>query len=299
MRQRQDSKTHKKKTVIVLLKKQRVCKEFFLKTLAISNGRFSRVADKKTNLGFVDLDKRGKAPNPKKISEDCRNLVKDHINLFPKYVSHYTRKENPNRKYLPSHLTIKKMYDCYIEFCAEKEVEPVKEWLYRDIFNKSFNLSFHQPHSDTCNKCDNFAVLLKSERNESKKKYIEVQKELHQRKAEKAIEEKRAAKILAQESNNGVVSFCFDLQKTLPTPSLTTNKVYYLRTLWTYNFGVHDLGNNKGYMYTWDESVASRGSSEVASCLLKFIKRLPECTKKIIAFSDSCGGQNKNKNILK
>lgn len=32
----------------------------------------------------------------------------------------------------------------------------------------------------------------------------------------------------------------FDLQKTLPTPLVSTNKDYYLRQLWTYNFGVHE-----------------------------------------------------------
>ncbi|KAK9720959.1 hypothetical protein QE152_g21812 [Popillia japonica] len=92
-------------------------------------------------------------------------------------------------------------------------------------------------------------------------------------------------------------------KKALPTPCLTTNKVYYLRTLldldYLDNFGIHNLGNNKTYTYMWDESIASRDSSEVASCLLKFIKQLPPSTKSIIAFSDSCGGQNKNKNTLK
>lgn len=290
---------HRKKSVTILLKNRRVCKNFFLKTLKISNGRFSRVVNKKTDLGFIGSDLRGKHSNPKKIPNEDRELVNQHINLFPKYRSHYTRKENIDRKFLPSYLTIKKMYECYKEFCTEKQKKPVKEWLYREIFNTSFNLSFHQPHTDTCNKCDNFANLLKAVKDEDERRALEIQKELHQRKAEKAIEQKKEARKLAQESDNELVAICFDLQKTLPTPSLTTNKVYYLRTLWTYNFGIHDLGNNKAYMYTWDESTASRGSSEVASCLLKFIKQLPRCTKRIVAFSDSCGGQNKNKNILK
>lgn len=298
LRKKTNAIYHKTKSVTINLKNQKVCKDFFLKTLSISNGRYSRVVNKKTDLGFIALDGRGKAPNPNRISDEDRNFVRHHINKFPKYTSHYCRKDNPNKKYLPSHLTVRKMYQCYLECCVEEEKRPVKEWLYREIFNTDFNLSFHQPHTDTCNKCDNFEILLKSG-NEEQISKVKIDKELHQRKAEKGHEEKRQAKKLAQESAGEIMAICFDLQKTLPTPCLTTNKVYYLRTLWTYNFAIHDLGNNKAYMYTWDESIASRGSSEVASCLLKFIQQLPKSTKNIIAFSDSCGGQNKNKNILK
>lgn len=298
LRKKTNAISHKLKSVSVTLKNQRVCKDFFLKTLKISNGRYSRVVNKKTDVGFIPLDRRGKAPNPNRISDEDRDLVRDHINRFPRYTSHYCRKDNPNKKYLPSYLSIKKMYNCYLQFCEEQEKRPVKEWLYRDIFNRDFNLSFHQPHSDTCNKCDSFDILLKSGDEEQRKK-VQIEKEVHQRKAEKGQDEKRQAKKLAQESAGETVAICFDLQKTLPTPCLTTNKVYYLRTLWTYNFAVHDLGSNKAYMYTWDESIACRGSSEVASCLLKFVQQLPKSTKNIIAFSDSCGGQNKNKNVLK
>ena len=53
-------------------------------------------------------------------------------------------------------------------------------------------------------------------------------------------------------------------------------------------------------MYVWNETVASRGSQEIGSCLIYFITEvLPDNITKIIAYSDSCGGQNKNKNIAK
>ena len=44
----------------------------------------------------------------------------------------------------------------------------------------------------------------------------------------------------------------------------------------------------------WPESVASRVSDEVTSCLLNFFQSLPVARKQLIAYSDSCGGQNKN-----
>lgn len=48
-------------------------------------------------------------------------------------------------------------------------------------------------------------------------------------------------------------------------------------------------------MNIWNESIASRGGQEVASCLLKHLKcHIPENTKHVILWSDSCGGQNRN-----
>lgn len=48
-------------------------------------------------------------------------------------------------------------------------------------------------------------------------------------------------------------------------------------------------------MYAWDETVASRGSQEVSSCVIKHLRnRVTENNDHVIMFSDSCGGQNRN-----
>lgn len=46
-------------------------------------------------------------------------------------------------------------------------------------------------------------------------------------------------------------------------------------------------------MYVWDETIASRGADEVASCLSHYIKK-NVTTSHLIMYSDQCGGQNKN-----
>lgn len=99
----------------------------------------------------------------------------------------------------------------------------------------------------------------------------------------------------SQNPDNKLHTIFFDLQKALPTPKIPTNKVYYLRQLWCYNFGIHDCGSGKGHMYAWDETQASRGSQEVISCLLQYLHTdyLKE-TEHLIAYSDACGGQNRN-----
>ena len=46
----------------------------------------------------------------------------------------------------------------------------------------------------------------------------------------------------------------------------------------------------------WHEVVASRGSNEIGSCILKHLREINmgATTTRLITFSDSCGGQNRN-----
>ena len=53
-------------------------------------------------------------------------------------------------------------------------------------------------------------------------------------------------------------------------------------------------------MCVWQETEAKRGSCEVASAVLEFLKTSCDLKKydTIHTFSDSCGGQNRNKNVI-
>ena len=99
---------------------------------------------------------------------------------------------------------------------------------------------------------------------------------------------------LSVKRDNTKCCIVFDLQKTMPTPHLNTNKVFYMRQLWTYNLGIHNLGTGKASMHMWDETIASRGSLEIASCLINYCKQLPKEVVHMTAYSDCCGGQNRN-----
>lgn len=61
-----------------------------------------------------------------------------------------------------------------------------------------------------------------------------------------------------------------------------------------YNCGVHSGKSNKGYFYVWVEGTAGRGAQEIGSCLKKHIMENCPGVKKLILWSDSCGGQNRN-----
>jgi hypothetical protein len=51
-----------------------------------------------------------------------------------------------------------------------------------------------------------------------------------------------------------------DLQKTLPTPSVSTGVAYYKHQMWIFNLGIHDTVTATGYMNVWSENLASRGA---------------------------------------
>lgn len=103
-------------------------------------------------------DKRGKHANrPHRTSNEAVQEIIDHINSFPAETSHYSRNRNINKKYLAPTLTISKMHKLYIERCDSKKLPKhyfVNYGVYSNIFSTEFNLSFGQPRSDTCAKCD-------------------------------------------------------------------------------------------------------------------------------------------------
>jgi len=73
--------------------------------------------------------------------------------------------------------------------------------------------------------------------------------------------------------------------------------VFNKRQLSVYNLGVNEVATGKSFMHMWPQT-DGRGSEDVASCLLRYIKEeKSEDVKHIIAFSDTCSGQNRNVNV--
>jgi hypothetical protein len=88
----------------------------------------------------------------------------------------------------------------------------------------------------------------------------------------------------------------FDLQAILNLPYAAENQLYYVRKLNCYNFTIYDSHNQTGISYLWDETNGKKGSNEIGSCLLKYLEGLPSHVRHVTSFSDTCGGQNRNRN---
>ena len=73
-----------------------VCKTAYLRFHGVSNGRLSRALKSVQPEGDTSHQgQRGKHPPANKTSDDVIKSVKDHIELFPRYKSHYSRHDNP------------------------------------------------------------------------------------------------------------------------------------------------------------------------------------------------------------
>lgn len=155
---------------------------------------------------------------------------------------------------------------------------------------------FYRPKSDTCKTCDSLNVRISAEEDSSAKRALETERKLHHCKAERAYQQLKEDTALSQLSQD-VDTINFDLQQSLPTPKLATNVVFYKCQMWTYNLGVHDCSSGKGFMFMWPESVASRGSQEVCSCVFKYLRMRESETSHLMVYSDACGGQNRNINV--
>lgn len=131
--------------VYVYVENVYVCQKCFKSTLDETD-RFIRtvISKKLESPGTVTKqDLRGKSTPPNKYSAEKISAVLDHINSFPAYQSHYTRKVS-TIKYLQADLNISTMYRLY----TEQTTESVSLSKYSETF-KSLNLKFKKPKVDT------------------------------------------------------------------------------------------------------------------------------------------------------
>ncbi|KAJ8882781.1 hypothetical protein PR048_014595 [Dryococelus australis] len=92
-----------------------VCKGCFLTALGEIKCFIELAVQNKlssSDSGIPVADNKGREPPKHKLSESVRDDVKKHIQSFPEYESHYSRKTK-TKKYLPSHLNHTKMYEIY------------------------------------------------------------------------------------------------------------------------------------------------------------------------------------------
>ena len=122
----------------------RVCKDFFIKTLAISNAVVDTALNGRNCVGdFIGSDGRGHAPSKNKTGLRETRAIRSHIESFPRIESHYCR-SSTTRHYLDQNLNITKMYRLFQEKCREGAEEdflqPVSPSIYRKVFCENIRI---------------------------------------------------------------------------------------------------------------------------------------------------------------
>lgn len=273
--------------------KIKVCQKILCSVLKVTPRRIQKLQEKiKFNEALAD--QRGKHRNrPLATPDAVKVAVREHIESFPKEMSHYSR-NNTQKLILHPDLSIKKMY---LLFKAKFPNLRCSENLYRNIFNSDFNLRFGAPRSDTCARCDKLYTQLVCAQSNDEIRNTEIESQLHHAKAEKAYSTLNKD-IDSAKNDSNIIVLATDLQQVLFCPTLKHSNVFYQRQYSCYNQAIHNMGTNEGFMCLWHETVAKRGSAETTSCLLKYIitnfKPMEKMERKLIVWSDRCVGQNNN-----
>lgn len=267
--------------------KIQVCKKFFLGTLNISQKPVYTVHSADSDVPKKDL--RGKTGS-RKLDNKKRQVVIDHIKKFNVVESHYCR-QNSQKKYLEATLTIPKMYDLYLKYCAENNIEnPVKVSMYRQIFCTNFNYSFHKPKKDVCETCSTY-YLKKKENRLSNTEEAAMEKHIAEKEAMRKEKE--------NDKKSGIPVLCFDLENVITCPRSFIGNYFYLQKLTMYNLTGHLSTTNKGYCVLWIETLQGRSGNCLASAFRKIIEKVLEDNhfNVLITWSDSCVPQNRNSHI--
>ncbi|CAG9767658.1 unnamed protein product [Ceutorhynchus assimilis] len=274
-------------------KKLRVCKKFFKNTLDINDRTVLTVRDKTLPSGVVSADGRGKHKNHKKISDNLKNDVRNHIQSIPRIESHYLRAQT-SREFIDGRKTIADLYRDYKLACEAEGKATVNYHMYADIFNTEFNISFFIPKKDQCSLCFQYNTA-----DEEGKENLKLQYDEHLK--EKVLSRKDKEEDKAKVNQNFIVA-CFDMQAVLPIPKGDISIFYYKSKLNTMNLSVTEIGNDATWCYVWHEGEGGKGATEVGSCILKYLEeKASKCDSEeleIVLYSDNCGAQQKNRYLI-
>lgn len=278
--------------------KHKVCQTFVLKLLQVPRTTlFRAVNSAKVNPNAID--KRGKYP-AKRVDSRGKAFIKQFISELPVYESKYNRSAS-SAKFLHPGINVKQIYLKYKEKCSE--IQQMKKVLslalFTQIFNKEFDLMFFKTLKKTCLKCVRIDSDLKKQVISINKRIeLTEEKDKHLNLVRSTVKEFFDVVEQSQSPSENFVVFSFKLGTPIDIPSINLVKDVTKRRIWLHNFCVYNETSELGFIYVWPEFTAMSGSQEIGSCLIRHLSEtLPKDTKKVIFYSQSNKGQNRNAKI--
>ena len=244
-----------------------VCKTMFLRTLGLKTDVMVTQLLKAKRRRYEDNiapinDRRGKHEVYENHKADHK-AIRYHINSYKPSISHDTRVNAPNRRYLNPEITVTDMLVDYSSSSSKK----VSYSAYYTVF-KSENIGFSRPSVDDCEVCLQFNdhKATNEENHNSDTCDICKQFKIHKDKYTKA-------RIGYNKPVNGdTVCFTADMQKVVVLPKLTTKEHVFTSRLVTFNetFAAKSSGY-QDYCVLWHEAISGRKAADVASSYIMLI----------------------------
>lgn len=275
--------------------KFQVCKKAFVNMHAVTDGRVRRLCNLLLQ-GKPPLDKRGKTSPGNSKPGYVVDAIEQHIASFPVKISHYSSREY---KYLSEKLNVSTMFSMFKN--KNPELTEVNYRFYQKVFKENFSLSFGRPQIDTCCKCEEFDVKIKScSLNERARKVAEAEKAVHERRAKKFFSKiKEIGDLVKSDKTGQTGAICIDFMQNIYLPCIPVQEVFYLRQLTVSVFSIHNLKDDSATFFIYHEGIGTKGPNEVCSFLCQYFDTEMKNVESLHIFSDGSGAQNKNHTMIR
>lgn len=247
---------------------------------------------KENNISPSSDKRKGREPKNKLD----HNVIQKHIEYFEPTVTHYRREHAPNRRYLPSDLTVTQMHKDFIRNHPGFECSYE---LYRSEVAK-LNISFVKLGHEECEMCEHFNIHPHNKEDLQQDCEDCQTWQVHIKRAESAREDYRkdAHKIISGDEH----IYSVDLQKVIMLPRCEMFKsVVFTKRLTVYNESFVPVGtknNLQSVACLWHEGIRGRNKEDILSTFYKFLITAARDVKHILLWMDNCTAQNKNWTFL-
>ncbi|GFY64013.1 uncharacterized protein TNIN_120761 [Trichonephila inaurata madagascariensis] len=116
-------------------------------------------------------------------------------------------------------------------------------------------------------------------------------KELHLRKAEKALNLLNKDNASSRMPSSGTCTINMDMQQVIFTLTLTHSSMFYSRQLSNFNLCIYNGDTSTSFMCLWHEGMAGQEWNEIASCLLKVITSNLTPKRNLTVWCGNCSGK--------
>lgn len=263
-----------------------VCLSFFTKLLQVERTKVFRAIDTvKTNPNAIE--RRGKSIR-RKDGSDLKEL-KDFIGSFIVYESSRNPKKS-HEKFLHPRLNIRKMYLLYGTQQAFRSRKVLSETVFRTVFHE-MKVKFALRCQPKCHICEENKNNLENQPSLELNGHLDIVRSVKN----ELIDLVESAQMPTEKTE----ILIFKLQRAIDLPHISDNDIFFKQQLWCSVLTVYDQLRDITYFYVWNETIASRGSNEIISCLYKhFASHLPKDVEKIILFSDPSVTRNMKTSLM-
>ena len=275
----------------------RVCKTFFLTTLGYKPNNDSALKRVLQTADPITLkpaaDNRGKKLSS--TSVELKNEIMYHIESYNPCVSHYRRLHAPNKRYLPSELTITDMHK---DFKIKNPEFQISYECYRLVVAE-MNISFALLGHEECESCEKYKIHTKSDpcgdNNCEIYSYYFIHKEKYTSARKMYDDHAEKSKVCPSDT----IYYTVDLQKVIMLPQMECFKTcIFTKRIVVFNQSFVPIGSMQKasrppVAVLWHEAIAGTKKEQIVSAFHNFFLSCRD-KKKIILWLDNCTGQNKN-----